>query len=522
MKNYIKTKFLTHYFLTCVTLPETVNKRDVFFTLAKMYGIDDTESLFSVCESDIVKGIDSVAEYYMHARMKKIPALKQEMDKLSEDTQLAITIKGQALMTVDELKLRVPNKLTSTEIISHIVECANEGIIVAMFIYGFALCEGQGVPQNKESGLRYLQKAVRWNSTEAAIMCMTYDSENAKRYADVLMSLAICPFVEAVEQLAKPFGVTPEKDSIATLLEKAFSRGIAKREKYDHSIARVLYCTGLNYADKQSTILSNDRDYLNTVANFPLNLPSITSRDCTPATLMGRVEERGKIARALRSIQKASEEKYRPLLLRTDEEFLADSYIESFEKSFKDFNIVIVDVAMIEDEFFENGAHNIVIKELSEKKLNLVLFRIYGEITVDKAKVVNIFLSAEDRKEFLVAIGLTLDLSNILPIVVCDAQNAERFKRKCRVIELANISAEERKEILLSAVGEHSTSLGIEISVDDDIWSSLGNENLDTLIGAIDTVCMSLTEEDSKVTFEKMQKYICSMSRPSLGFRGEL
>ncbi len=522
MKNYIKTKFLSHYFLTCVALPETIDKSAVFFTLAKMYGIDDAESLFSTCECKAVRNIDSIAMYYMHERMKKIPSLWEELDKLSEDTRLAITIKGQALLTADELKLKMPNKLTPSEIVSHLAERANEGILEAMVVYGFALCEGQGVPQNKAGGLSYLQKAVRWNSIEAAIMCMTYDSKNAKRYADVLMSSSICPFTDAVQLFAKIFGVIPEKNDIAVLLEKAFARGLAKREKYEHSIARILYCTGLSYADKQDTILSCNREYINAVSNFPLNLPNVPSKDCALAVPMNRREECSKVAKALKSARLASDERYRPLLLSAKEEFVADAYVESFKSAFKDFNIVDVDVAKIENGFFENGAQNVVVKDLSEKTPNIVIFRIYGMISPDKEKVVESFLSAADRKTFKVTTGLVLDLSNILPVVICDRQNAELFKRMCRAIELAPINAEERRSILSSYISEHSQNLGIEISIDDGMWDKLDNVSMDNLISAIDTICLSFMDDDCQVTYEKVQNCLSSMSSPMLGFRGAL
>lgn len=522
MKNYIKTKFLSHYFLTCVTLPETIDRRAVFFTLAKMYGIDEAEDLFSTCECKAVRNIDSVATYHMHERMKKIPSLREYLDKLSEDTQLAIAIKGQALVTADELKLKTPNILTANDIITHLAERANEGVLVAMVVFGFALCEGQGVPQNRAGGLRYLQRAVRWNSTEAAIMCMTYDSKNAKRYADILMSSSICPFTEAVRLFAKPFGVIPEKDDIAILLEKAFARGLAKRDKYEHSIARILYCAGLSFADKQDTILSCNREYINAVTNFPLNLPDIPSRDCVLAMPMERKEECNKVAKALKSAHLASDERYRPLLLSAKEEYVADAYIESFRSAFNDSNIIEVDVARIENGFFENGAQNVVVKDLSEKMPNIVIFRIYGMISPDKEKVVESLLSASERKSFKVTTGLVLDLSNILPIVICDRQNEEFFKRMCRVIELAPINANERRSILSSHISEHSHSLGIEISIEDGIWDKLGNVSIDTLINAIDTICLSFMDDDCQVTYEKVQNCLSSMSSPTLGFRGAL
>ncbi|MCM1295433.1 MAG: hypothetical protein NC311_07805 [Muribaculaceae bacterium] len=521
MKNYIKTKFLSHYFLTCVTLPETTDRRAVFFTLAKIYGIKEPEPIFSVCECKQVKDIDCVAAYNMYERMKKIPSLRQEIDKLSTDTELAVAVKGQALLTAEELKLKTPNKLTSSEIISHIAECANGGIIAAMVVYGFALYEGLGVPQNKAGGLKYLQKAVRWNSTEAAVMCMAYDGKNAKRYADVLMSSSICPFTEAVQTLAKPYGVIPERDNIAVLLEKAFARGLVKREKYEHSIARILYCKGLSYADKQNAILSCNKEYISAVTNFPLNLPDIPSRIYPLPVPMGRSEECGKVVKALENIHLASDEKYRPLLLSAAEEYVADEYIRSLKCAFKDFNVILADVAKVGDGLFENGAQNIAVKGLNERKPNVAIFRIYGEITSEKAKAVETFLSAEERKTFKAAVGLTLDLSNVLPVLVCDRQNAEPFKRKCRVIELSAISAEERKRVILTVIGEYSQSLGVEISVDDGIWDKLGNVSTDSLINAINTVCLSL-DGDFTVTYEKIKGCIHSMSKPALGFRGGL
>ena len=518
IKNYIKTKFLSHYFLTCVALPGEIERRAVFFALSKMYGIDGAESLFLTCECKTVNDIDSVASYNMYERMKKIPSLRRDLDKLSPDTQLAATVKGQALLTADALKLRLPNKLTSSEIISHIAECANEGIIAAMVVYGFALYEGQGVPQNKAGGLRYLQKAVRWNSPEAAVMCMTYDGKNAKQYANVLMSSSACPFTEAVKVLVKPFGVIPEKDNIAILLEKVFARGLAGREKYEHSIARILYCKGLGYAGKRSVILSCNKEYINAVTNFPLNLPDIPSPECSLCVPMNRREECVKIVRALKSANLTSDERYRPLLLSAKEEFVADVYIESFKNAFKDANTVLIDVARAENELFENGFRNAAVKGLDEKKPNIVIFRIYGRITPDKEKTVEIFLSATERKKYNVAAGLTLDLSNILPVVICDRQNEEIFKRRCRVIELADISAEERKSVLLSDISDYSHRLGIEISVEDGIWERFGDVGIDNLIDAIDTVCLSLSEDDCRVTFEKVQNCLCSISKHALGF----
>lgn len=521
INNYIKTKFLSHYFLTCVTLPDNTDKRAVFFALSKMYGIGDAESLFYTCESKTVNEIDSVASYNMYERMKKIPSLRRDLDKLPPDVQLAVTVKGQALLTADALKLRLPNKLAPSEIISHIAGCANEGIIAAMVVYGFALSEGLGVPQNKAGGLRYLQKAVRWNSTEAAVMCMAYDGKNAKQYANVLMSSSVCPFTEAVKYLAEPFGVIPEKDKIAQLLEKVFARGLAKREKYEHSIARILYCKGLSYAGKQSVILSCNKEYINAVTDFPLNLPDIPSPECSLCVPMGRREECVKIARALKSANLANDERYRPLLLCAKEEFVADAYIEALKNAFKDANIVVLDVARA-DELFENGPRNTAVKGLDEKKPNIVIFRIYGGITPDKEKVVETFLSATGRKTYNAAAGLTLDLSNILPVVICDGQNAEIFKRRCRVIELADISAEERKSVLLSDISDYSHRLGMEISVDDGIWERLKDVGIDNLIDAIDTVCLSLTDDDCRVTYEKVQNCLCSMSKHALGFRGGL
>ncbi len=527
MNDLLKDRMVSCYFLTDAVLPHGADRRQVFARLASAYGIPEEEELFAECNRAEIAGINTVGDYYMYERVKALRSVNDA--RLNTDCELdnLIAIKGQALIYAHDLQIKPTYGAAETEIVSRLSDAANAGVVAAMLVYGFILCEGIYAPRNRERGLDCLRKAARWNSTDGAIACLYYDPDNAQKYVDTLYTaLSHTPYALVAVKVGERYNVTPKNDKLAKLLEEAFARGIVKRERYDHQLARVIYADSLNYADKQQVALSASRELVAAVSGLPLNVkrwqPSAVRLSALP---FRRTAERKAIEMALNSAYLSSAAKYRPICICGGERYVLGAYAEAIRQTLSDCNVVTLEVANLPQSALDQVRDNVILSALKASRHNAVVFEMFGEVSERKIEAVRNFLKAGVRGSFkLENIGITLDLSGVFPVCIADKHNAELLKSDCNVLSLAPLTAEEKRTAVTAAIEENKRVFKMKsVKIEPSAAEKLALAEADVAVEVLDKVFQDMHGEKSRsITCKQVERYINEIGASArvLGFGG--
>lgn len=520
---YLESKFLTEYFTVGALLPDCIDRERVFNAMAEAYKIENPQNLYSLCDCGRVKSVKTVNDFFLDNRIKDYHAAIGRETAEDKDGAV-IASKGQALITLQNQNLKSEDTVTDSEVISKLSAAANDGLITAMIVCGFLMNEGIVLPQNKEGGLKYLTKAAEWNSFDALVMCMHYDSLNAAYYGGILKeTLADTPYCAYADRLIKDCE-TVKSDPAVRLLERAFSRGIAKREKYDQVISRILQSKGLSFKDKQKIILSANSSYHTAVSQLPLNLREWDRRNAALNLCLDRQAESGKVSRLLSNAHLVSSPKYRPTCICCEDEYLTDEYEAAIRQALSGCNVIRIDVADLPDAAFENAARNPVLRSVRESKPNAVIFVLRGEISSFKMMAVEEFLYARERASYKIGDGVTLDLSNLLPIIICDNKTASVFKPNCNVVYIAPLSKDEKRVIISGEINEDKGVFGIDnVSFEGAAIEKLADVKIEKALEVIDRIFQTVAfEGENLVTVSMVQECVGTLAgkENNLGFGG--
>lgn len=512
MNEFLKNKLLYTYFTADATLPKACDREKTFFALCGLFGETDGQNLYARCSSDRVGEIDTANKYFLHLRLKTL--YPENYTNAGEEE--IISVKGSALVEVKELKLNVPFG-NETEDISHLLIGANTGVIPAVLIYGFMLCEGLGVAPNPVCGLKYLKKAAAWNCAEANIMCLKYDGANAKEYLDRLYTvLALSPYSDTAESLAINYGVKPQTECRAELLQKLFARGLAKRGQYDFRTARMLYCEGLGISSKRKMLYSGHKDLIAAVSGLPLNLKKSTDAKYSISLPFKREREAAAIEHTVNGAEHIYDDGYRPLCISCDENYVLDAYRKAIKNSVRGANVVDIDVDAA--QHLEADKNNTVITALKDKSFNILLLRFVGEIHPAKIAAACAFLKSAQRRYYKLDLGVTLNLQSVLPICFCDGQNAEALKKYCTLLNVPPLSAEERR-VVFNGLLKDSRLSGGKASIEREAMEKLCSLNTDKAAEALEKALR--LRGKGKITLKNIEEFIeDSRGKRVLGFGG--
>lgn len=495
--NAIVEMFLAEYFFESAILGRYLddNKR-LFFCLGNLFRIPSgqlDELYLLTCDED-VQDITSVKDFTRVARISKF--LHSDIDPTgNSDLGEIVIIKANSLSKANNQNL-ISTVIESRNILyDKISGSADKGGVDAMRVLGILQCEGIFVDKNLSAGVVNLRKAANWNDLISLVALLNYDKGSMEyNLSRIHMLVRDTQFWGLYEQGAK--GLTnfkPKEIKETKILTKAFNSSVLKSCEYAPKYARVLYSSAISLHDKEKAIFNPNKDAISAIADLPLKV----AERHMPLDLswlgdvpLYRKDEQEKIAINLGYNTRSTI--YRPLCLCSDSKYLLKMYTRTIQ-GINSINVERINVGDLVSYDIEPTANNIFVRSVDEDKLNIFLIYVSGDVSDQAYDSIKGFLVAEKRSKFhLSAPNVTINLGNVLPIVLCDKRNMQKLVDVCDVVELADVSQSEISLLVSDIVESKKCEYGIEdIEWSDDITNCLKDMSADDIEKCIDRAIRS-------------------------------
>lgn len=538
MLDYLSEIMLREYFtLDLIAGSFIPDKAFVFKRLGEVFLLpaNKLETLFALTESPTVCGIRSEREYNLHCRIKQYYTLREkatDVKETLEETE-ALRVKGSVFQQLKRLEFFVGEDVTKTVVHKQLTDLANAGVVPMIRLLGFLKMEGVFVNRDVKSGFERLKNVAKWNDAEGLFYALRYE---AGEKTQNLGRLKI-----AAENVSQPalFEIATQKygeeyvaeDAQATLLEKAFRKGILRREVFSAQYARLIYSRTLEFKDKEKALFSGNKEQLALVTELPLKL-SEEEFELHPSAMVDAPLARDAVAEklysALRNVDLRTLDSYKPLCLSSDSAYILDAYATTVAGLVDGAHVERIEVSDLTAPDFELTKNNVFISGCTEYKNNVYLLFFRGEIAPAVFEQVKNFLRSAKRRRFrLIHPAVCLDLSAVLPICFCDRENERLLKKYCDVTRISEATKAERKMVVDHILGEKRKQYGVpQITVCDEAIGQLTGLSIDAMESALDEAILSHRAKGQPLflTAEIMKNCISEQNgaRKYFGFGGEV
>lgn len=517
MFDILTESFIFEYFLYSSMLGKYFSSRDIFDCLKEIFCLKNIEDLYEAIESEIVKDIKTEEDYKRYRRIKQYNELIGEPKLLEEKEEVLISLKGKAMSTANQYALFASNEMTKTLIERNNHNYAKQGSVIAMRVLGTLECAGIFVEENKKSGLKYLEKATQWGDTFAALSLLKFDEAHRKSTLEKLnASILDTPYAFLSAHLQKEYNIEATKDNKEILLlKKTFASGKLKQDVYEPLYARLIFGGTLSIKDKEKIVFSENKEIISEACDLPLKFKEEDIKidesilKCMPIL---RSEEQHSLLVGLRNSDLRTIKTYKPIGVYSDSDYALDIYTKSIAKMLNQNHIEKIDVSDLRVTDFEPTKNHTFIRYAEEGKNNIYLLVLKGEIEDPILENIKNFLKSDKRERFhLNCPAVNLNLSQILPICICDKENAEKLKNFVEFIKIANIKSSEKINVIQDMLEEKSRSYLIpSTTIEDNALSELNTLPLETIDKVLDKVLKEYRVKDEKIhlTMEMLKPFV--------------
>lgn len=525
MDDFTTDKLYNIYFTVDAFLLDEEDGRTLLSALSKIFGADNVpKGLYS--RRPLLEKIKGVSDFYLYERLKQLNDIRGFGGGFPTDDDGEIAAKGHALMAIKEAKIQTPHEDGEAQALLSLAQAANEGSVLAMWTYGFMLCAGLRYEKDVEKGIRNLEKAARWNSVEAAVILLRYAEKDRPRYVGMLKTaLDATPYYRVGEAFAGYYGVEAKEDKLAKLMTKLFSEGHAKAGVYDFTIARIINSNVLSEKEKKAVLLSGNGDLLNAAASLPLNIEGWEGYSPDVADLpFEQSKESEIISTALKRACVRMEGKKKPLAICSGERYVAEAYIAAIKKAFVGCSVSAIDMAELAPVDLKPSREHAVLRAIKEKSRNVILFLFVGDIRREEYEAVRCFLKMSARSEFKTDCGAALDLSDVLPIVLCDEANAEYLKKDCYVVSLPKLSLDDRKNVVVKEIAEYKAAYSIQnLAVEEKAMDRILQYDVDGAVQIVGKMLAAISDNCKTITEAAVDEAISDVvgKKTKIGFGSE-
>lgn len=237
-----------------------------------------------------------------------------------------------------------------------------------------------------------------------------------------------------------------------------------------------------------------------------------------------REQELSQIGSIISGADACTDSTYRPLCVCTDSEYLSLAYGEAIGKVFPIANVEIIDVADLSEYDFEPTMNNIFVRSCDEDRQNVFVLLCKGEIREGILNSVKNFLKTDKRSKFrLQHPSALINLSAVLPVCICDKQNALQLKSYCDVVTLAQVNETEKSDMLFFISRKKAEKYNVvDLHVDASAQAMLMSYSIDKAESLLDCVTRYNRGRASvTVTAEKLKELIGGIvNKNKYGFGG--
>ncbi len=512
-------KFLLDYFTYAAVVGKFCDKAELFDLMVQIHHIPQVRKaeLYTLVTSSEVCDIATLGEYKLQCRLRKYAQLRGIDLAKDGATEDILKIKGRALYIVNECDLGNIANDTKASVYDKIVQKANAGKVTALRLYGVLQCRGLFLAQNSHNGVKNLTRAARWNSEEALLALLYFDATNADKYGSMLYTLTSdTPYGETALNILHEIGIgQPQKSAECVLLTKVFGRGHISPNVYIANYANLLYSPIVSFADKKRFLLSDNADALASCANLPLNF-SKNKLAYFPSAIahlpLSRVDEQNVILQNAVNGDICHLRTFKPLCLCSDSVYMRNYYAKAIEGLYKDANVVTLQVADMEAHDLEPTAHNVFVRSCADDKANVFLLFFVGEIGESQFKEACDFLQSAKRARMrLMQPDIQIDLSDVLPVCLCDKANAQAVSQYCNQVQIMLPDKRERTILINELIVEKKQQYGLNgLVLGQEIVDKLNSVSVDEAEYALDLAIAANRhgEKTLTLTSENSGKYM--------------
>ncbi len=491
--NMLEENFLRCYFqVECLT---GKNNKTLFNELANVYMLSNEtcDELYDIVKSEAVNNIATEIDYDRHQRIKEVFYLNGSQYTFDSKQEEIIKIKGQAMKLLIKEGYNVNLKPSQSEAINFLVSSSYKNKIISLRLFG--LIQALKIIETYEDkSLKTLEKAANWNDVDSILMCLYFNKKSRDEYLSHLYTLLNNLPTYYIFERANSFyrGINIKFHENTYLLQKLIGSEQLNPNVYVPKYARILMSTLINEKDKRKIVFGN-QDVLDAANDLPLCLMKnkVKLLVYQGQSMVSRKDEQDKIINKI--AKQFNNNCYNALCLINEDAFLLEDYYNHISLRFKDANIVKIDVSQLKPFDLESSRHNILVRSCEEDKANIYVFIVHGDVNSNYLNAIKSFANNEERKAFFLSgLGISIDLSSVYPIFLCDSKNAKHLKI-LQTIFLKNIENVE-KEILLSKLIKTKTEeFGVEVEFDKNSLEHLyalslkdASETLTSLLSSVD------------------------------------
>lgn len=532
----VKTEsFLFEYFLYNTILGAYTDRKSMFYCLGDLWAVekDAVDELFLISESENVQDISTANQYMRYRRIKQYNEMVGKESICSKKENAMIAIKGDAIKIISQYGMQSTSETTQAVMYKTLLRSAQSGNIVALRILGIIQCEGIIGETELKAGLDNLDKAARWGDITSILAILKYQSQDRKKTMEMLKSSTKDSIYEyLLDVTGDKYGVGAEHyNEEILLLRKAFDAKKAKADIYNAMYARLVFSPVISIKDKEKMLFSERKDLLSEACDLPLHLMGgsiLINHLAFDKMKINRKEEIENVKMSLANSDLRTNNSYRPLCLCSDSNYVLDEYISAMVNALEGTNIERYDVSDLREYDFEPTKSNVFLRSLSENKPNVLLLVYKGEINERAIDLTKSMIRTSMRAKFrLTQPTVTMNLSSVLPICICDKHNAKSLQGIVEMIHLTPLNSSEKDGALRDIVANKAKNYNMQVaSMEESALKKLEGLSMEDAEKLIDKVIREqrTSVKELNLTSELIKPYIKKMGYGSnnYGFGGAI
>lgn len=534
MINSMSELFLNNYFYIMALVGNFLSSWEkLFYHFAKIFFVphEEAERLYKIADSREVRQVATLNSFNQRNRLLEYYELFGKSLQSAPEYDEVIRIKGNALASFKGTPLEVKGNAPRQVVYNTLLAAANAGSVSALFACGLLQCEGVFFDRNFKAGLKKLNHAADWLDIVSLLALIEYD-EGSRSYNLARLEVATynTPYERLAQVVARNY-VIPNYFgdlSASILLIKAFSSDTLKREQYDAKVSRILKSDVLSYGDKERLVYTGSKDLFTTVGNLPLKLGRSNFADMAGSYRLElpfkRPSEKDEIDGWLSRYANSGAET-RPLCIVCDSEYIQGLYVNALSDALSGAHIACIDTSALTGYDLEPSPSNIFVRNIDEDKFNVFILSARGELNEQMLSSVINFARGSSRRQFHIStLGVALDLSSIMIICFCDKKNAGAFKKYFQVMEVKELSAEERRECLDTIAGTRARAYGLMSAIiSDEAYSIMDDCCIDQAEKALDAAIRlnSVNHKDITIMADMIAPHVKNTHKSTIGFGGD-
>ena len=520
MLNILTEAFLSEYFSFDAVLGRFYNKKALFNSLSDIFCLpeNEREELFRQTENPNVSEIVNEDDYKRFKRIRQYNEFVGNEQGYSESENVLISVKGNAVANVTKYGINATRESTETSIIKTLMSESQTGKIIAMRILGVLQCEGIVVDKDAASGVKLLKKAMRWGDICATLAMLKYSSTDKSEIKKMLNS--------AVKNTPYEFLPLVVEDKYGVSCEDAFSEEISlvkhaarvnklKQDTYDFQHSRIIYSEVIGTKDKEKIIFSENRELISEACDLPLRLKydDITINDSGIDEMpFDRKNEKNNIMRCLYGSDIRQADNFKPICLCSDSDYVLESYVSALKRVFQTANVERIDVGDLTELDFEATKNNVFIRCLNERKNNVYILSFKGDVSETAIELIKNVLRSDKRRKFLLRLpAVSIDLSSVLPVCVCDTENVKKIKNFVEIIDVEPIKTNEKPSVIKAIIEQKKSEYAVvDITISTDAIERLCDMKIESAERILDRVIRNNRKksESLNVNMDVLKPYL--------------